>query len=77
MKKIFHHIRKQPEETKRHILHGTMIVMAVILLSSWVYTLGVGLSSPEVVIETKKDLKPFTAIKDNLVGGYYNILSPN
>jgi hypothetical protein len=39
MKKIIHKLRQQPEETKRHILHISTIVIGLILLTVWIYSL--------------------------------------
>ena len=57
MKKIIHHIRRQPEEVRRHILHILTIVAAIILLLLWVYSLGTSLGgkykkNPIVLIKT-------------------------
>ena len=66
MKKIIHHIRKQPEEVKRHILHVLTIIAAIVLLSFWVYSLGTSLTNPDTQKQIGQDLKPFSILKDNL-----------
>ncbi|OGJ02198.1 hypothetical protein A3G98_02090 [Candidatus Nomurabacteria bacterium RIFCSPLOWO2_12_FULL_37_8] len=73
MKKIIHHIRKQSEETRRHILHFITIVFGIILLSLWAYSLGTSIASSDARIKINNDLEPLSALKDNLVGGYKNI----
>lgn len=73
MKKIIHHIRKQPEEVRRHILHILTIVAGIILFFLWVYSLGTNLNNPDTQVKLNNDLKPFSALKDNLVGGYQTI----
>ena len=73
MKKIIRHIKNQSEEVRRHILHALTAVATIILLFFWVYSLGTSLGSPEVQAKTSNDLKPFAALKDNLVGGYQSI----
>ena len=73
MRKFIHHIRKQPEEVKRHILHITMVVLALILLVLWVYSLGKNFNNPDTQAQIKNDLKPLSALKSNLVGGYQSI----
>jgi len=77
MKKIIHHIRKQPEEVRRHILHVIMVVAAAVLFFLWVYSLGTSLTNPDMQVKIKNDLKPFSALKDNMVGGYKSISEPN
>ena len=66
MKKVIHHLRKQPEHIKRHILHVTTIACGAVLIFLWIYSLGVNLSSPDTQVKVKQDLKPFSVLKDNL-----------
>ena len=73
MKKIIHHIRRQPEKVRRHILHLSTLVIAVVLLLVWVYSLGASFSNPETQAKVSNDLKPFSVLKDNLVDGYKSI----
>ena len=73
MKRIIHHIRKQPEEIKRHILYAVMLVFAIILFFLWVYSLGTNLSSPDTQAGVGQDLQPFSTLKDNMVNGYNNL----
>ena len=73
MKKIIHHIRNQPEGVKRSILHISTIVFGVILVFLWIYSLGTNLSNPETQAKVNNDLKPLSALKDNLIGGYKSI----
>ncbi|MEK7128324.1 MAG: hypothetical protein AAB933_02065 [Patescibacteria group bacterium] len=70
MRKIIHHIRRQPEETRRHILHVLTICFAIALLLLWIYSLGTNLANPDTQAKINNDLKPFAALKDGLVGGY-------
>jgi len=73
MKKIIRNLRKQPEETRRHILHISTIMVAIVLIILWSYSLGRDLTSPDTKIKIKQDLKPFSVLKDNIVGGYKSI----
>ncbi len=66
MKKIIHKIRQQPEEVRRHILHLLTIVIAIILLALWVYSLGTNLNNPDTQTKLKQDIKPFSVLKDNI-----------
>ena len=70
MKKIIHRLRRQPEAVRKHILHVTTIVIAIILLLLWIYSLGRNLSNADAQAKIKNDLEPFSALKDGLVGGY-------
>ncbi len=77
MRKIVHHLRGQPEKVRRHILHVSTVVFAVILLFLWIYSLGISLTNPDTQAKISNDLKPFTALKNNLVGGYQSLSNPN
>ena len=77
MKRIIHHIRRQPEEVRRHILHVLTIVFAVILLFFWVYSLGTNITNPDTQAKINNDLKPLSALKGNIIGGYQSMTEPN
>lgn len=77
MKKIIHHIRRQPEEVKRHILHLLVIVAAIILILLWIYSLGTSLANPDTQTKVNNDLKPFATLKNNLIGGFQSIANPD
>ncbi len=77
MKKIIHHLRRQPEHVRRHVLHVLTIVFGIILLAFWVFSLGVSLISTDTQTKIKNDLKPFSVLKDNIVSGYQNINTGN
>lgn len=67
MKKIIHHLRKQPEEVRRHILHILIFAVAVIMVLLWVFSLGKSLANPDTQVKMKQDLQPFSVLKDSLV----------
>ena len=73
MRKIIHHVRKQPEEVRRHILHATTVVCAVILFFLWVWSLGRNFSREETRAEVSNDLQPLSVLKANIIGGYQSI----
>ena len=77
MKKIIHHIRKQPEHVKRHILHVLTMAFAVVLVLLWIYSLGTDLANSNIQVKIKRDLKPFSVLKDNIIGGHNSITEPN
>lgn len=66
MKKILHHIRRQPEETRKHILHLLTLIMAIVLVALWVYSLGANFSNEDTQVKIKEGAKPFSALKDNI-----------
>ncbi len=73
MKKIIHRLRRQPEETRRHVLHLFVWIAGFALFGLWVLSLGKNLTNPETIKEIKEDLKPFSALKENLTEGYKSI----
>ena len=77
MKKIIHKLRNRPEEERRHILHITTFVLALFVILLWTFTLGKSVTSKETKVKIKQDLKPFSALKDNMVGGYKSIIESN
>jgi hypothetical protein len=70
MKKIIHNLRKKPEAVRRHILHVLIVVCAFILVLLWIYSLGNNLENPDTEARMSQELKPFSALKNNLVNGY-------
>ncbi len=77
IKKAVHHLRKQPEETRTHILHALTIFAAVVMIILWTYSLGQSFGGAENKAKIKYDLQPFAALKDNLVDGYKSISVPS
>lgn len=77
MKKIIRHIRKQPEEVRRHILHAATLGLAVILFFLWVFSLGRNFTNEETRQKASEDLKPFSALRANLVDGYKSMTAPD
>jgi len=70
MRKIIHHLRKQPEEVRRHVLHILIFAVAIIMVLLWVFSLGKSLADPDTQVKIKQDLQPFSVLKDNIVDGY-------
>ena len=77
MRKIIYHIRKQPEEVKRHILHLVMMVFVIILVTLWFYSLGTSLTSPKTEAKIENTLQPFSVLKSNIIDGYKSISAPD
>lgn len=77
MKKIIHRLRNQPEEVRTHMLNVLTAGSAVVLGLLWVYSLGTNLANPDTSSNIKKDLQPFSVLKDNLVGGYQSFSQPD
>lgn len=68
MKKIIHHVRKQPEHIKRYILHIVMFACAVVLFLFWVSFLGTTSSNGDIQVKKMiQDLKPFSIIKNSAI----------
>ena len=72
MKKIIHHLKRQPEEPRRDVLHIIVFVAGIILLFLWIYSLRVSLSDSDTQTKAKQDLAPFSGLKDDIIGGYQN-----
>ena len=77
MRKIIHNLRSQPEEVRRHILHVVTGVAGVILILCWIYSLGTNLTDSDTQAKMENDLKPFSALKGNIIGGYNSISNPD
>ena len=67
MRKIIHNLRRQPEEVRRHVLHISIFIVAIIMILLWVYSLGKNITNPDTQTKMKQDLAPFSDLKDNLV----------
>lgn len=77
MKKIINHIRKQPEEVRRHILHVLIVAFGIILILLWIYSLGTNLTNPDTQAKMSQDLTPLSSLKANIIDGYTSITEPN
>ena len=73
MRKIIHHLRRQSEQTRTHVLHVSTITAGLILILLWIYSLGANFSNKDTQAKINNDLKPLTALKDNLIGGYKSL----
>ena len=77
MRKIIHNLRRQPEEVRRHILHLFILIVIIIMVTLWIFSLGKNLANPDIQVKIKQDLKPFSILKDNIVDGYKSTIDPN
>ena len=77
MKRIIHHLRRQPEKVRRDILHISIVALSIIMIILWSYSLGISLNNPDTQTKIKNDLEPFSVLKDNIVGGYNSISTPS
>lgn len=73
MKKIILNLKSQPEAVRRHILHVSTIVCAIILILLWMYSLGNNISNPDTQAKVGNELKPFSALKANIMDGYQSL----
>lgn len=62
MKKIIHHLRKQKEEDRRHILHISIFIATVLLFILWSYSLGTTLAGSSI----KEDFQELNEFKNNV-----------
>jgi hypothetical protein len=69
MKKIIYHLRRQPEEVRRHVLHIIIFILAIVMITLWIFSLSKNLSDKDTQIKMKQDLQPFSELKDNIVNG--------
>jgi len=76
MKKIINNLRNQPEEVRTHILHVLTVVIGIILILLWIYSLRTGLNNPDIQAKTSEELKPLSVLKDNIISGYQSISQP-
>ena len=67
MQKIIHNLRKQPEQTKRHILHIATFIFAGILILLWIYSLGTNVANSDTQAKVQQDLQPLNVLKNNLL----------
>ncbi len=70
---MIQNLRNKPERVRRQILHVLTIAFGLILVLLWIYSLGTNLSSPDTQAKVEDDLKPFSALKANIVDGYQSI----
>ena len=71
MRKIINHLRNQPEEVRHHVVHLSVAVAGVVLVVLWLFSLGGTVGDPQnIQAELSNDLKPFSALTQNLADGY-------
>jgi phosphate starvation-inducible protein PhoH len=62
---MFEYIRKlktKPEQVKKQILAGAMIVSMSFVVLVWFFSLGGRFGTPEVAVKTESDIKPFKQV---------------
>lgn len=70
MKKIIYHLRRQPEEVRRQVLYIVMLVFIIILIFLWAMSLSKSFSNPDNNTNIKRDLEPFSKLKDDMANTY-------
>ena len=73
MRKIIHKLRNRSEEERRHILHIAIFILTLFMILLWTFSLGRSITDTDTKIKVNQDLKPFSVLKDNLVGGYQSM----
>ena len=76
IRQVVDNLKQKPEHVRRHILHVTTLGAGILLLALWVVSLGSTLSDESTQVRIGDELKPLSALKDNLVGGYISITEP-
>lgn len=66
MIKFIRHLRRQPEEARRHLLHILTFIFAAILILIWSLSLGKSLADPKTKKSIKEDFKSFSVLKDDI-----------
>jgi len=74
MQKFIQKLREKPEEERRHIIHISTFVCAVVLITLWSFTLSKGFKNPDLQVEVNQNLEPFKELKANVLDGY-NVIS--
>jgi len=77
MRKIIHHLRKQSEKDRRHILHLTTLVVGILMIFLWTLSLGKSIANTSTKEAIQQDLKPFSVLKDSVVDGLNSIKGQN
>src|SRR3989344_2827248 len=67
MKKLIHHLKRQPEEHRRGILHILTIIFAFVLFILWTWSFGTSLAGSETGTKLKEDLPVEEPQKDRIV----------
>ncbi len=70
MKKIIYHLRRQPEEVRRQVLYIVMLIFIIILVFLWAMSLSKSFSGADDQAKIKRDLKPFSQLKDDIANTY-------
>lgn len=75
MKKIILNLREQPVAVRKHILHVTTFVFAVILFFLWVFTLTTSTAVKEESVETSKAEgdNPISVMGASISNGYESL----
>lgn len=77
VKRVVHKLRAKSEQEKRHLLHIFTFIGAIILVILWSWSLGVNFSNSNTKEKIKQDIRPFSVLKDNIVGGYKSVSDTN
>lgn len=66
IQKTIEHLRRQPHETKHHIINSLMILFGLVLFVFWTWSLGADVKSPETALKIKEDFQPFVELSQDL-----------
>jgi multidrug resistance efflux pump len=76
MRRIINNLRQQPEEVRRQVLYIVTVVMGLVLVLLWIYSLGARVSNTDTA-KVQEDLQPLTDLKSSVVDGYNDISGVN
>jgi hypothetical protein len=66
-------LKTKPEQVKKQILAGAMIVSMSFVVLVWFFSLGGRFGTPEVAVKTESDIKPFKLFAKSMSDTYKNI----
>ncbi|HWA32354.1 MAG TPA: hypothetical protein VG694_02805 [Candidatus Paceibacterota bacterium] len=74
MKKIIHHIRKQPEHIRVKILYILTGISLLLLFVAWAHSFGVNVQqTAKSEKQLGENISPFAVLKDSAVSGFNSL----
>ena len=70
MKNFVKKLREKPEEERKHILHISTFVCAILLIAFWSFTLKQDFSDPDLQVRVQQEVKPFKDLQANVLDSY-------
>lgn len=73
IKKHIQHLRSKPEDIRRQILAGALLVCMLLVVGIWALELGLHFGNGKVISKTKEDIKPFALFGSKIKSAYSNV----